>query len=91
MAAPHVAGTAALFKAENPHATPQQIIDTTLKSTSKPTTTCHWVTSQGDVDILKEPLLLENPLYLILLLLVLVLLVVLLSKNKTYLVREIAE
>ena len=61
MAASHVAGTAALFKAENPHATPQQIIDTTLKSTSKPTTTCHWVTSQGDVDTLKESLLFREP------------------------------
>jgi hypothetical protein len=61
MAAPHVARTAALFKAENPHATPQQIIDMTLKSTSKPTTTCHWVTSQGDVDTLKEPLLFREP------------------------------
>jgi len=61
MAASHVAGTAALFKAENPHATPQRIIDTTLKSTSKPTTTCHWVTSQGDVDTLKETLLFREP------------------------------
>jgi len=61
MAAPHVAGTAALFKAENPHATPQQIIDTTLKSSSKPTTNCYWVTSQEDVDTLKEPLLFREP------------------------------
>jgi len=61
MAAPQVVGTAALFKAENPHATPQQIIDMTLKSSSKPTTTCHWVTSQGDVDILKESLLFREP------------------------------
>ena len=61
MAASHVAGTAALFKAENPHATPQQIIDTTLKSTSKPTTTCHWVTSQGEFDTLKEILLFREP------------------------------
>ena len=61
MAAPHVAGAAALFKAENPHGTPQQIIDMTLKSSSKPTTTCHLVTSQGDVDILKEPLLFREP------------------------------
>ena len=48
-------------KPKNPPATPQQIIDMTLKSSSKPTTTCHWVTSQGDVDTLKEPLLFREP------------------------------
>jgi subtilisin family serine protease len=40
-AAPHVAGAAALFKAENPHATPQQIMNMVLNSSSKPTTACH--------------------------------------------------
>jgi hypothetical protein len=61
MAAPHVTGTAAVFKAKNPHPTPQQIIDMTLKSSSQPTTTCHWVTSQGDAGSLKKPLLFREP------------------------------
>jgi subtilisin family serine protease len=61
MAAPHVARAAALFKAENPNTTPQQVIDMTLKSSSKPTTNCYWVTSQGDVDTLKEPRLFKEP------------------------------
>lgn len=64
MAAPHVAGAAALFKAENPHATPQQIMNMVLNSSSKPTTVCHGGPLgyfSGDVDTLKEPLLFREP------------------------------
>jgi subtilisin family serine protease len=64
MAAPHVAGAAALFKAENPHATPQQIMNMVLNSSSKPATACHGGPQgyfSGDVDLLKEPLLFREP------------------------------
>jgi subtilisin len=64
MAAPHVAGAAALYKAENPHATPQQIMNMVLNSSSKPTTACHGGPEgyfSGDVDTLKEPLLFKEP------------------------------
>jgi subtilisin family serine protease len=64
MAAPHVAGAAALFKAENRHATPQQIMNMVLNSSSKPTTACHGGPQgyfSGYVDTLKEPLLFREP------------------------------
>jgi subtilisin family serine protease len=64
MAAPHVAGAAALFKAENPDATQLQIMNMILNSSSKPTTACHGG-PQGyfseDEDTLKEPLLFREP------------------------------
>jgi hypothetical protein len=64
MAAPHVTGAAALFKAEYPDATPQEIVNMTLSSSSKPDTKCSGGPQgyfTGDVDTLNEPLLFREP------------------------------
>jgi subtilisin len=64
MAAPHVTGAAALFNAEHPDASPQEIMNMTLSTSSKPDTKCDggppgYIT--GDVDTLSEPLLFREP------------------------------
>jgi subtilisin len=64
MAAPHVAGAAALFKVEHPDATPQEIMNMILTSSSKPDTKCDGGPQgyfTGDVDNLNEPLLFREP------------------------------
>jgi subtilisin len=51
MAAPHVAGAAALYKANNPSATPVQVRDALVKAGST-----DW-NNGDDKDTIKEPLL----------------------------------
>jgi hypothetical protein len=64
MAAPHVAGAAALFNVEHPEASPQEIMNMVLGSSSKPDTTCDESPQgyfSGDIDALNEPLLFREP------------------------------
>lgn len=60
MAAPHVAGSVALYKLENPDATHQEIMNMVLDSSSTPNTVCNGGSQgyfAGDLDTLNEPLL----------------------------------
>jgi subtilisin len=64
MAAPHVAGAAALYDATHPGASPSAIANSLKSTGSKPSTICdgkgHGYFS-GDRDIYREPLLYVNP------------------------------
>jgi subtilisin family serine protease len=63
MAAPHVSGTAALFKIENPDSTPEEIKNMILDSSSTPDTVCDAGPQgyfTGDLDSLSEPLLFRD-------------------------------
>ena len=63
MAAPHVSGAAALYKLQNPEASPIQVMKNILAQGSSPTITCdggprgYFV---GDKDTIQEPLLFER-------------------------------
>jgi hypothetical protein len=64
MAAPHVAGAAALYEATHPGASPSSIANALKNAGSKPSTICdgkgHGYFS-GDRDTYREPLLYVNP------------------------------
>jgi subtilisin len=63
MAAPHVAGAAALYKSHHPLATPTEIKSALLGAASLPTTLCDGKSHgyfSGDADNFKEPLLYIN-------------------------------
>jgi subtilisin family serine protease len=64
MAAPHVAGAAALYDATHPGASPSAIANSLKSTGSKPSTVCdgrgHGYFS-GDRDVYREPLLYVNP------------------------------
>jgi subtilisin family serine protease len=63
MAAPHVAGAAALYKAEFPNASPAEVVNNVTATGTLPTSVCdggphgYFV---GDVDTINEPLLLRE-------------------------------
>lgn len=63
MAAPHVSGAAALYKLQNPEASPIQVMKNILAQGSSPIITCdggprgYFV---GDKDTIQEPLLFER-------------------------------
>jgi subtilisin family serine protease len=63
MAAPHVAGAAALYKAEFPDASPAQVIANITASGILPSSVCDEGPRgyfEGDVDTINEPLLLRE-------------------------------